>query len=459
MLIFSGARRRALVAAGAGLFGLASLALPAPAGAIAGTPAVSLSPSSLAFGDQRVNTYGAEKVITVTNTGSAPLTISDLQSEAGDPFDYALTSTTTCVNFDSNGNVIPGTPVAPSGTCKIALVFSPVNRGSRPLTLKIVDNASDSPQRVQLSGNGTVGYYMAGLLGETAAFGDAIDHGDATDLDLNAPIVDMAATPGNGDGYWLLGLDGGIFSYGNAKFHGSTGSIPLNAPVMTMAPSLDNSGYWLAAFDGGIFAFDVPFYGSMGGKPLNQPIVGMAPTPTGKGYYLVASDGGIFAFGDAKFFGSMGGKPLNKPIRAMGVTPTGNGYWLVATDGGIFAFGDAKFYGSTGALTLNEPIVDFAVTPTGRGYWLLALDGGLFSFGDAPFLGSLGGSGVDDAISIAGTAPMLDPVFLGPENQIQTAVARRSGSLHELAPSAHQRLTSSPETGAHTSAKWSRRSA
>jgi hypothetical protein len=35
--------------------------------------------------------------------------------------------------------------------------------------------------------------------------------------------------------YCLVASDGGIFNYGGAGFHGSTGSIQLNQPVVGMA--------------------------------------------------------------------------------------------------------------------------------------------------------------------------------------------------------------------------------
>ena len=196
-------------------------------------------------------------------------------------------------------------------------------------------------------------------------------------------------------GYWIVGRDGGIFSFGDAGFYGSTGGLELNSPILGLAATPAGQGYWLVAADGGIFSFgDARFFGSTGNLKLNKPVVGMAATEAGQGYWLVASDGGLFSFGDARFFGSTGALKLNKPVVGMAPTPTGEGYWLVASDGGIFAFGDARFFGSTGAMKLNRPVVGMASTPTGEGYWLLAADGGLFSFGDARFFGSLPGSGV-----------------------------------------------------------------
>jgi glucose/arabinose dehydrogenase len=232
------------------------------------------------------------------------------------------------------------------------------------------------------------GYWQVARDGGLFAFGDAGFFGSTGGQRLNSPVVGMAATP-SGRGYWLVAADGGIFAFGDAGFSGSTGDLRLNQPIVGMASTPTGRGYWLVARDGGIFAFgDAGFFGSTGDLRLNQPIVGMAATPSGRGYRLVATDGGIFAFGDGGFFGSTGDLRLNQPIVGMASTPSGRGYWLVARDGGIFAFGDAAFFGSAGALRLNGPIVGMAASPTGGGYWLVADDGGIFTYGDAGFRGS-----------------------------------------------------------------------
>jgi hypothetical protein len=242
------------------------------------------------------------------------------------------------------------------------------------------------------------GYRFVASDGGIFSFGNLPFCGSMGGMQLNQPIVGMAASA-TGGGYWSVASDGGLFAFGDAGFHGSTGAMRLNRPIVGMAATRTGGGYWLVASDGGLFAFgDAGFHGSTGAMPLNRPIVGMAATATGGGYWLVASDGGIFAFGEARFHGSTGAMRLNRPIVGMAATPSGNGYWLVASDGGIFAFGDAAFHGSTGALALNQPVVGISPTPSGNGYWLVASDGGIFAFGDARFLGSMGGHHLNQPI-------------------------------------------------------------
>ncbi|MDQ1436525.1 MAG: hypothetical protein QOK43_154 [Acidimicrobiaceae bacterium] len=390
--------------------------VPAPASAATGT--LAFNPGTLAFGSVRVGTGSQAQSITVQNTdANNSVTISSVSIEGLNPNDFV--AQTDCVGtIIGTGAQSPKT-LGPNETCSVAVKSVPIAVGGRSAQVSVKSDGSEPDKRATVSATGTEGYYLAGQFGEVQAFGDAVDHGDATGVDLNAPIVDMATTQTNGDGYWLLGLDGGVFSY-NAKFFGSTGGMPLNQPVVAMSavPLTDNlrgDGYWFVALDGGVFAYgEAAFKGSMGGKPLNEPVIGMVATPSGNGYWLVASDGGIFAFGDAGYFGSMGGKPLNEPIAGMAAMPDGSGYWLVALDGGIFAFGNAPYKGSTGGIALKADIVDMWPSPTGNGYWLAASDGEVFNFGDAPHLGDLGGGAVDDAIALAGTAPPLSPYSEGP---------------------------------------------
>src|SRR5664280_498335 len=207
---------------------------------------------------------------------------------------------------------------------------------------------------------------------------------------LNAPIVDVASTPG-GHGYWEGASDGGVFAFGDAGFYGSAGTLQLNQSIVGMASTPDGRGYWEVGNDGGIFAFgDAQFHGSTGGLRLNQPFVGIASTPDGGGYWTVAADGGIFAFGDAGFYGSASGLSPNSPIVGVAPTPDGRGYWEAAANGAVFAFGDAGFGGRA---PFGQPVV--GISAGGTGYRLVASDGAIYTFGGAGFYGSLGGSTVN----------------------------------------------------------------
>ena len=106
------------------------------------SPMANISPSSLTFGNEPVDTTSSSQVVTPNNTGSAALNITSIAFTGTDPADF--TEVNTC---------IPS--VAAGGTCTIAISFTPTVSGARTASLSITDNASGSPQSVSLSGAGT----------------------------------------------------------------------------------------------------------------------------------------------------------------------------------------------------------------------------------------------------------------------------------------------------------------
>src|SRR6266576_1657234 len=111
-------------------------------------PGVGLAPTTLAFGNQLMNTTSAAQTVTLTNTGNAALTISSIAASG----DFAETSTgaTACPISPAT---LPAT--AGSNTCTISVTFTPTAVGARTGTLTITDNAGGSPQNVSLSGSGS----------------------------------------------------------------------------------------------------------------------------------------------------------------------------------------------------------------------------------------------------------------------------------------------------------------
>ena len=130
-------------------FALGTVSVNLPTGA----PAVTLSRTSIAFGSQPVGTVSTAQAVTVTNSGTAPLSITSI-SNTGD-----FKATNTC-----------GAPVAAGASCSISITFAPTVSGARTGTLSIVDNATGSPHLVQLSGTG--GQPIVSLSATTLAFGN-----------------------------------------------------------------------------------------------------------------------------------------------------------------------------------------------------------------------------------------------------------------------------------------------
>src|SRR2546429_289049 len=116
-----------------------------------------LAPTSLGLGNQPLATTSAPMTITLTNPGTAALTITSLASSG----DFAATST--------GANACPTSPatLAAGANCSINVTFTPTASGARTGTLSVTDNAGGSPQIMTLSGNGTAAPEF-GLTGPTA---------------------------------------------------------------------------------------------------------------------------------------------------------------------------------------------------------------------------------------------------------------------------------------------------
>src|SRR5438105_4071886 len=102
-------------------------------------PAVNLNPSSVSFGSQAIGTTSPTQAVTLTNGGTAVLSIASITTND----DFAQTN--TC-----SGSVGVG------ASCTISVSFTPTTGGNHVGMLTITDNATDSPQTVQLAGSGPI---------------------------------------------------------------------------------------------------------------------------------------------------------------------------------------------------------------------------------------------------------------------------------------------------------------
>lgn len=106
-------------------------------------PAVLFSPTSLQFTSQLVGISSSAQMVTLTNSGTATLTLTTISFAGKNPADFQQTH--TCAGSLSAG-----------ASCSISVTFHPQASGSRGASLSLSDNAAGSPQVVSLSGVGTV---------------------------------------------------------------------------------------------------------------------------------------------------------------------------------------------------------------------------------------------------------------------------------------------------------------
>jgi uncharacterized repeat protein (TIGR02543 family) len=101
-----------------------------------GTPVATLSTTGLTFGSQTVSTTSAPQTVTLTNTGSASLSIQSMVTTG----DFTASSCPSSLGINA--------------ACKISVTFTPTATGTRSGSITITDNAAGSPQVVTLTGTG-----------------------------------------------------------------------------------------------------------------------------------------------------------------------------------------------------------------------------------------------------------------------------------------------------------------
>src|SRR5262249_18912860 len=88
---------------------------------------VKLNPQSATFPVQVIGTPSATRSITLSNTGTAPLNVSNITLTGSNPGDFLQTN-----------NCIPTLPAG--AACKIRVTFTPTDKDTRTATLSISDD-------------------------------------------------------------------------------------------------------------------------------------------------------------------------------------------------------------------------------------------------------------------------------------------------------------------------------
>jgi len=140
-------------------------------------PVASLSSTSLTLPTTAAGFVSAPRVITLSNTGAVPLTISGITIAGTNASVFAETS--DC-----------GELLAAGSSCAISVTFNPQAANANNATLSIADNAAKSPQTVSLYGFGQSPLAISGVITTLAGNGTAGYSGNgipATSAELHGP--------------------------------------------------------------------------------------------------------------------------------------------------------------------------------------------------------------------------------------------------------------------------------
>jgi hypothetical protein len=127
--------------------------------AAASTPWVAVTPTSLSFGSVSMGTSSAAQTISVTNSGTATLTVSSI---AVDNSAFVLS--------------IPALPVSlsPAQSFQIRVTFKPSTASSASGWLSISSNTTNSPNSLALSGTGVTSPPQISVGPSSLGFGSQI---------------------------------------------------------------------------------------------------------------------------------------------------------------------------------------------------------------------------------------------------------------------------------------------
>jgi sugar lactone lactonase YvrE len=161
-------------------------------------PAVSLTSTSLSFGDQVVETTSASQSVTLTNTGGSPMSITSI----------AVTGTNASSFVFANSC---GTTLAAGANCSIHGHFTPTTTGPLSAAVTITDNASGSPQSISLSGTGVT---MASLSSTSLSYGN--QEVETTSLSQSVTLTNTSVSPMSITSIAVTGTDASSFVFANS---------------------------------------------------------------------------------------------------------------------------------------------------------------------------------------------------------------------------------------------------
>jgi hypothetical protein len=156
--------------------------------ALTGTgTAVSVTPSSLSFGNQTQSTASAAQTVTLTNLGTSSLTGIAITVTGANASDFGTTN--TC-------GTSPAILIA-GADCTISVTFTPTTQAAESATLNIADSDPSSPQTVPLTGTGIKPLSGVSVSPTSLSFGNQSE---------NTASVSQPVTLANGGTVSLTGI-------------------------------------------------------------------------------------------------------------------------------------------------------------------------------------------------------------------------------------------------------------
>ena len=349
---------------------------------------VSLSATSLSFASQKLQTSSAVQAITLSNTGTMPLTIGSISLRGANLADFSEIN--NC-----------GPSLDPAGMCTIQVTFTPSALGSRTASIDITDNAIDNPQSIVLSGVG--GIPGVSLTSNSLNFGTQL---------VGAPSTAQAVTLTN-SGTAVLDLAGITLAGTNSGDFSET-----NTCAASLAP-------------GGTCAINVTFTPSTTG--VRTATIGIADnaddTPQSLALNGTGGVPGVALDSSALIFGNQLVGAAS-PVQA--VTLTNSGTAVLNITGITFGGADSADFSQTNTCGTSVAAgaacaINVTFTPSATGSRAASITIG-DNASDSPQTIALSGTGTMPSVVLGSTTLTFGSQLVGSTSAVQTVTLTNSGT-------------------------------
>src|SRR2546421_267912 len=226
-------------------------------------PTVALNPTSVSFGNNIVGAKSAPQTVTLSNSGSATLSISSIAITGTNAADFAQTN--TCLGGSNT--------LAAGSSCTISLTFTPGASGARSSSLTFTDNAADSPQTVTLSGTATVpttyfsdGFESGNLNAWTLPSSDSTGARTVQSTVVNSGSDALAFTNTSGQyAYVYTALPSGPEAQNFTRFYFRFSSNVTSGIQLAIARNTNGGNVWEIDYNANRHGLDVYFWSTNGG--------------------------------------------------------------------------------------------------------------------------------------------------------------------------------------------------
>ena len=215
----------------------------APSAALA-----SVSPSSIPFGPQQVNTPSGAQTVTLTNTGTLPMSIGGITIGGANAAEFAQTN--TCPTVSST--------LAVGASCRVDITVTPAATGSRSATLSIAGNATNSPSTVTLSASGTLppGTYLSDGFESGLGSWATVGIGQAA---TGTPALTGTSSAVLSQSQGGIGILRGFDTQGQLEIHTRfcLYGVPPSVSVLAQGRDTNGANLWELDWDPGINGLDI----------------------------------------------------------------------------------------------------------------------------------------------------------------------------------------------------------